>query len=102
MAGPPGTLGFELSNSFVTYLGWLHHWGAPLTLIGDNQDQIRDARRQLVRIGIDRLEARHSATSPSSVTQLNYGPTPRRISPGCQTCTAAAALGARCWPDWPR
>lgn len=51
-----GTLGFELSKSFVTYLGWLYRWGAPLTLIGDNQDQIRDARRQLVRIGIDRLE----------------------------------------------
>jgi len=50
-----GTLGFELSKSFVTYLGWLYQWGAPLTLIGDNQDQIRDARRQLVRIGIDKL-----------------------------------------------
>ena len=23
-----GTLGFELSNSFVTYLGWLYSWGA--------------------------------------------------------------------------
>jgi hydroxyacylglutathione hydrolase len=50
-----GSLGFELSNSFITYLGWLHNWGAPLTLIGDDEDQIADARRQLVRIGIDDL-----------------------------------------------
>lgn len=50
-----GTLGFELSESFVTYLGWLYQWGAPLTLIGADSEQIRDARRELVRIGIDKL-----------------------------------------------
>ncbi|MDO3637220.1 MBL fold metallo-hydrolase [Mycolicibacterium arseniciresistens] len=50
-----GSMGFELSNSFVTYLGWLYHWGAPLTLIGEHTDQIADARRELVRIGIDDL-----------------------------------------------
>ena len=51
-----GTLGFELSDSFVTYLGWLYTWGAPLTLIGDNEDQVAQARRELVRIGIDDLD----------------------------------------------
>ncbi|MCG7593006.1 rhodanese-like domain-containing protein [Mycobacterium sp. PSTR-4-N] len=50
-----GTVGFELSNSFVTYLGWLHRWGAPLTLIGESHDQIAEARRELVRIGIDEI-----------------------------------------------
>jgi len=50
-----GTYGFELSESFVTYLGWLYRWGAPLTLIGEGEDQIADARRELVRIGIDDL-----------------------------------------------
>jgi len=50
-----GTLGFELSDSFVTYLGWLYRWGAPLTLIGENENQVTDARRELVRIGIDDL-----------------------------------------------
>jgi hydroxyacylglutathione hydrolase len=48
-----GSLGFELSGSFVTYLGWLHPWGTPLTLIGEDEDQIADARRELARIGID-------------------------------------------------
>ena len=50
-----GTLGFELSDSFVTYLGWLYAWGSPLTLIGDDVGQIADARRELVRIGVDNL-----------------------------------------------
>ena len=48
-----GSYGFELSDSFVTYLGWLYAWGAPLTLIGDDAEQIVTARRELVRIGID-------------------------------------------------
>jgi glyoxylase-like metal-dependent hydrolase (beta-lactamase superfamily II)/rhodanese-related sulfurtransferase len=50
-----GTLGFELSTSFVTYLGWLYKWGAPLTLIGDDTDQIASAQRELVRIGVDNV-----------------------------------------------
>jgi hydroxyacylglutathione hydrolase len=48
-----GSLGFELSDSFVTYLGWLYRWGAPLTLIGEHEHQIAEAKRELVRIGID-------------------------------------------------
>ena len=50
-----GTFGFELSGSFVAYLGWLYTWGAPLTLIGDDHDQILEARRELARIGVDNL-----------------------------------------------
>jgi hydroxyacylglutathione hydrolase len=50
-----GTVSFELSDSFVTYLGWLYSWGASLTLIGDDESQIADARRELVRIGVDNL-----------------------------------------------
>jgi hydroxyacylglutathione hydrolase len=50
-----GSLGFELSDNFITYLGWLYHYGAPLTLIGMSEQQILDARRELVRIGIDEL-----------------------------------------------
>ncbi|OBK77288.1 rhodanese-like domain-containing protein [Mycobacterium sp. 1274761.0] len=48
-----GSLGFESSGSFVTYLGWLHPWGTPLTLIAEDEDQIAGARRELARIGID-------------------------------------------------
>ncbi|MFI5511090.1 rhodanese-like domain-containing protein [Mycobacterium sp. NPDC051804] len=50
-----GSYGFELSDSFVTYLGWLYAWGAPVTLIGDDAEQIATARRELTRIGIDNV-----------------------------------------------
>jgi hydroxyacylglutathione hydrolase len=50
-----GSLSFELSTNFVTYLGWLYGWGTPLTLIGESLDQITEAKRELVRIGIDTL-----------------------------------------------
>ena len=50
-----GSYGFELSNNFITYLGWLYTYGTPLTLIGDSEEQVADARRELVRIGIDDL-----------------------------------------------
>jgi len=50
-----GSLAFELSDNFATYLGWLYHYGSPLTLIGESQEQVADARRELVRIGIDSL-----------------------------------------------
>ena len=51
-----GSRGFELSDSFVTYLGWLYEWGEPLTLIGEDTDQILKARRELVRIGVDGVD----------------------------------------------
>ena len=49
-----GTIGIGLGQHFATYLGWLIPWGMPLTLIGENAEQISAAQRQLVRIGIDR------------------------------------------------
>lgn len=55
-----GCYGFELTDSFVTYLGWLYAWGEPLTLIGDDIDQIVAARRELVRVGVD--DVRGAAT----------------------------------------
>ncbi|MDQ6659187.1 MAG: MBL fold metallo-hydrolase [Actinomycetota bacterium] len=51
-----GSLSFELSDNFIAYLGWLYPWGDALTLIGDTPEQILDARRELVRIGVDRLD----------------------------------------------
>jgi hydroxyacylglutathione hydrolase len=50
-----GSLNFELGTNFVTYLGWCYSYGSPLTLIGDSEEQVAQARRELVRIGIDEL-----------------------------------------------
>lgn len=52
----PGTLNFDLDGSFVTYLGWLIPWETSLTLLGETPEQVAEAQRELVRIGIDRLE----------------------------------------------
>jgi hydroxyacylglutathione hydrolase len=52
-----GTLSFDLDGSFATYLGWLIPWGTPLTLLGKTPEQVAEAQRELVRIGIDRLAA---------------------------------------------
>jgi hydroxyacylglutathione hydrolase len=49
-----GTVGLELGSLFATYAGWLIPWGAPLTLLGQTRDQVREAQLQLARIGIGR------------------------------------------------
>jgi glyoxylase-like metal-dependent hydrolase (beta-lactamase superfamily II) len=53
----PGSLNFGLDGSFATYLGWLIGWGTPLTLLGETADDVAEAQRELVRIGIDRPAA---------------------------------------------
>lgn len=50
-----GTLSIELGDPFATYYGWTLPWQAPVTLIGDSPEQVAQARRQLVRIGVDEL-----------------------------------------------
>ncbi|MFD2416664.1 MBL fold metallo-hydrolase [Amycolatopsis pigmentata] len=49
-----GTVGIALGAQFATWLGWLIPWGTPVTLIGEDREQVAAAQRQLVRIGIDR------------------------------------------------
>ncbi len=53
----PGSLNFGLDGGFATYLGWLVEWGAPLTLLAERAEDISQAQRELVRIGIDRPAA---------------------------------------------
>jgi hydroxyacylglutathione hydrolase len=53
----PGTVNLGSDGSFVTYLGWLLPWGTPVTLLGDSEKQVDEARRDMARIGIDRPAA---------------------------------------------
>ena len=53
----PGTFNFGLDGAFATYLGWLIDWGTPVTLLGDTPEDVAEAQRELVRIGIDRPAA---------------------------------------------
>ena len=59
----PGSLNFGLDGGFATYLGWLIEWGTPLTLLGETADDVAQAQRELVRIGIDRPAA-HATGKP--------------------------------------
>jgi glyoxylase-like metal-dependent hydrolase (beta-lactamase superfamily II)/rhodanese-related sulfurtransferase len=52
-----GSLNFGLDGQFVTYLGWLLPWGTPVTLLGETAEDVAEAQRELVRIGIDRPAA---------------------------------------------
>ncbi len=53
----PGSFNFGIDGQFSTYLGWLIPWGTPVTLLGDSQEQVDEAQREMVRIGIDRPAA---------------------------------------------
>lgn len=59
-----GARQFELSDNMATYLGWLIPWGTPLTLIGTTEEDVAAAQRELVRIGIDRIEAAATGAPP--------------------------------------
>lgn len=67
-----GSVGVALGNQFSTYLGWLMPWGTPLSLIGESAEQVADAQRMLIRIGVDELQG--SATG--SVKDLSAGAPP--------------------------
>jgi hydroxyacylglutathione hydrolase len=72
----PGTLNFGLDGQLATYLGWLIPWGAPLTLLGESPEQVAEAQRELVRIGVEHLEG--AATGePQDWTDGELGSFPR-------------------------
>lgn len=52
----PGTFNVGIDGQFATYIGWIMPWGTKLTLLGESPEQVAEAQRELVRIGIDRLE----------------------------------------------
>ncbi len=64
-----GSLAMELSTNFATYLGWLYRYGTPLTLVGESEEQLLEARRELARIGIDEL----AGASSKAVETLTGG-----------------------------
>ena len=61
----PGTLNFGLDGAFSTYVGWLIDWGTPVTLLGQTAEDVAQAQRELVRIGIDRPAA-HATGEPAT------------------------------------
>jgi rhodanese-related sulfurtransferase len=72
----PGTINVGLDGQFATYLGWIIPWGTPLTLLGATADEVAEAQRELVRIGIDRPAAAATG-APQDWTDEPLAATPR-------------------------
>jgi glyoxylase-like metal-dependent hydrolase (beta-lactamase superfamily II)/rhodanese-related sulfurtransferase len=53
----PGTYNVGLDGQFSTWLGWMIPWGTPVTLLGETEEQVAEAQRELARIGIDEVAA---------------------------------------------
>jgi glyoxylase-like metal-dependent hydrolase (beta-lactamase superfamily II)/rhodanese-related sulfurtransferase len=51
----PGAMNFDLAGAFINYLAWMMPWGTPITLLGATPEQVAQAQRELVRVGIDQL-----------------------------------------------
>lgn len=49
----PGAVNFDVDGAFINYLAWMMPWGTPLTLVGSTPEQVEEAMRELVRVGID-------------------------------------------------
>jgi glyoxylase-like metal-dependent hydrolase (beta-lactamase superfamily II)/rhodanese-related sulfurtransferase len=65
-----GTISVELGDAFATFLGWTKPWEVALTLVGESADQVAQAQRELVRIGIEGL-----ACAVGTTDQLAQGAT---------------------------
>lgn len=72
----PGSLNFGLDGAFINYLAWMMPWGTPVTLLGATPEQVAEAQRELVRVGIDQLTGAAIgspdfwAQDPAGVAQL--------------------------------
>jgi len=65
----PGTYNFGIDGQFSTYVGWMMKWGTPITLLGESEEQVAEAQRELARIGIDRPAATATGKPDSWTTQ---------------------------------
>jgi glyoxylase-like metal-dependent hydrolase (beta-lactamase superfamily II)/rhodanese-related sulfurtransferase len=73
----PGAINVENGAAVATYIGWIVPWGAPLTLIGPDEETLEAARLALGRIGIEPV-ARHVAGEGPSTGDLGANRYPVR------------------------
>jgi hydroxyacylglutathione hydrolase len=48
-----GSVNFGTDGQFITYLGWILPYDATITLLGETPEQVAEAQRDMVRIGMD-------------------------------------------------
>ncbi|MFE9695019.1 rhodanese-like domain-containing protein [Micromonospora sp. NPDC005806] len=77
-----GTVSLGLDGPMSTWLGWMIDWSVPITLLAETPEQVADAQRELVRIGIDRPAAQATGqpeqwvTGPEELRQLRLSDFP--------------------------
>ncbi|MGR6319125.1 MBL fold metallo-hydrolase [Micromonospora soli] len=77
-----GTVSLGLDGPMSTWLGWLIDRGTPVTLLAETPEQVADAQRELVRIGIDRPAAQATgaaeqwAAEPGQLRELRLADFP--------------------------
>ena len=76
----PGAVNFDLGGSFINYLAWMMPWGTPVTLLGTTPEQVAQAQRELVRVGIDQLAGAAVGGPDTWVDDPTQIATLRRIS----------------------
>ncbi|MEU5161844.1 MBL fold metallo-hydrolase [Streptomyces sp. NPDC020875] len=83
-----GTVNIESGGQLAVQLAWLVPWGRPVTLLAASPEQLAEARRELVRVGLDRP----AAGVPGGVANwLRDGETARSFRRGTFADLAAAA-----------
>jgi hydroxyacylglutathione hydrolase len=71
----PGSYNVGIDGQFSTYVGWIMRWGTPITLLGESKEQVAEAQRELVRIGVDEVAAQATG-DPESWTTGELGSFP--------------------------
>jgi len=84
-----GTVSMGLDGPMATWLGWMIDWGAPLTLLGETQQQVAEAQRELARIGIDSF----AGAAAGQPRELALDPQQLRSTPSATFVDLAAARG---------
>ncbi|WP_426998019.1 rhodanese-like domain-containing protein [Pseudarthrobacter sp. N5] len=99
----PGTLNFGLDGSFATYLGWLIPWGTPVTLLAPSVEDVAEAQRELVRIGVDRPAAAATGNPRKwAGGELASFPVPTSVSSPESGTRQVAVLDVRRSGEWSR
>ena len=94
-----GSFSFPLDGSFASYLGWALPWGTPVTLLADTEEQVAQAQRELVRIGIDRPAAA-AAGPPRRWTDGEPLASLRRATFRDLAAAGPAGVRAGTWSCW--
>jgi glyoxylase-like metal-dependent hydrolase (beta-lactamase superfamily II)/rhodanese-related sulfurtransferase len=85
-----GTVSLGLDGPMATWLGWMIDWGADLTLVGESEQQVWQAQRELARIGI----ARFAGAATGTPEELATDPGRIRDLPSATFAELAAARGS--------